>query len=62
MKKNEDIKLGDVKVLKKRVGSVVMDFEKGDQVKIVAITDKGYDLMEINSGVIIRECGWPHFK
>lgn len=62
MKKIERPKLHDIKILKKNISNLSVEFEKGDEVQIVAIGDRGYDLMEVSSGSVICECGWDLFE
>lgn len=62
MKIKDNPKLYDVKVLKRDVSNMNVKFEKGDNVQIVGIGERGYDLMEVDSGHTIFECGWDLFE
>lgn len=62
MRKIELPKLNDVKILKKNISNFSVELEKGDEVQIVGIGDRGYDLMEVSSGSTIFECGWDLFE
>lgn len=64
MKKIEKPKLYDVKILKWNVSNFSVEFEKGDEVQIVCIGERGYDLMMVDSGDTFKivECGWDLFE
>lgn len=62
MIKNESPKVLDVKTLKRNVSNLSVEFEKGDEVQIIGIGERGYDLMEVSSGCTIFECGWDLFE
>ena len=61
MKQINKTELYDVKILKKNVSNFSVEFEKGDQVQIIGIGERGYDLMEVDSGNTVFECGWDLF-
>lgn len=61
MKKIEEPKMYDVKILKKEVSNFSVTLEEGDEVQIVGIGERGYDLMEVDSGNTVSECGWDLF-
>lgn len=62
MKKINNPKLHDIKTLKKNISCFGIEFEKGDEVEILSIGERGYDLMEVTSGKRIIECGWDLFQ
>lgn len=62
MKTIQKPKIDDVKTLKKNVSNFSCELEKGDKVKIIGIGERGYDLLEVNSGAKLRECGWDLFE
>lgn len=51
-----------MKILKKSVSNFSVEFEEGDEVQIIGIGERGYDLMEVSSGSTIFECGWDLFE
>ncbi|AVM24288.1 hypothetical protein [Bacillus pumilus] len=61
MKKAENLKLNDVKILRKDVSNFTVELEKGDEVQIIGIGERGYDLKHLASGEIVNECGWDLF-
>lgn len=62
MKRIENPKLNDVKILKKDVSSFAVELEKGDEVQIIGIGERGYDLKHLASGEVVNECGWDLFQ
>lgn len=56
------IEVGDVKKLKVSVSNFATELEPGDEVKVIDIGERGYDLMHVDSGHVVRECGWDIFK
>lgn len=62
MKKLNTPKLNDVKTLKKNLSTFSVEFEKGDEVQIIGIGERGYDLMAVDSGHVMFECGWDIFE
>lgn len=62
MKVTKQPEIYDVKILKKNVSNFTVEFEKGDEVQIIGIGERGYDLMEVGSGKTIIECGWDLFE
>ncbi|CAF1916261.1 hypothetical protein [Bacillus subtilis] len=62
MKRIENPKLNDVKILKKDVSSFAVELEKGDKVQIIGIGERGYDLKYVDSGEVVKECGWDLFE
>ncbi|WCS67929.1 hypothetical protein Goe26_00170 [Bacillus phage vB_BsuM-Goe26] len=52
--------IGDRRILKQDIGSLAKVFEKGDEVKIIAIGERGYDLKQGDS--VMCECGWDIFE
>lgn len=55
-------KLHDVKTLKRNISLFTVEFEIGDQVEIIGIGERGYDLKEVSSGRTVLECGWDLFE
>jgi len=58
----QQTKIGDVKVLKKSVSNFLVTLEVGDQVEIIGIGERGYNLKELTSGTVVLECGWDLFE
>lgn len=40
----------------------LFEFEEGDEVQVIGIGERGYNLMEVSSGMAICECGWDLFE
>lgn len=54
--------IGDTRVLKVTLSSISGNvLEKGDVVTIIGQTERGWDLKEEDSGIILYECGWDIF-
>lgn len=62
MIKIEGPKVLDVKTLKRNVSNLSVILEKGDEVQIIGIGERGYDIMEVSSGITVFECGWDLFE
>lgn len=62
MIKIEGPKVLDVKTLKRNVSNLSVILEKGDEVQIIGIGERGYDIMEVSSGSTVFECGWDLFE
>lgn len=59
--KNDDIKIGDTVKTTKVFSSFAGKFEKGSIVKVVGISDRGYDI-EDEYGNRVIEIGWDGLK
>lgn len=59
--KNDGIKIGDTVKTTKVFSSFAGKFEKGSIVKVVGISDRGYDI-EDEYGNRITEIGWDGLK
>ncbi|MEV9652453.1 hypothetical protein [Bacillus aerius] len=62
MKRIENPKLNDVKILKKEVSNFAVELEIGDEVQIIGVGERGYDLKHLASGEVVNECGWDIFE
>lgn len=56
------VAVGDKKVLKVEFHFPHVTFEKGDVVEVIGIGERGYDIVEVNTGTRLVECGWDIFE
>ncbi|UZD72298.1 hypothetical protein [Bacillus siamensis] len=61
MKRIEQPKINDIKTLKENISNFTVELERGDTVQIIDIGERGYDLRHVDSGEVLRECGWDLF-
>lgn len=59
---NQKPKVNDIKILKENLSTFSVELEKGDQVKVIGIGERGYDLEHVESGQKLIECGWDIFE
>ena len=57
IKKDYGKKIGDIIITTRELDSLYGTFEVGSKVKIIAISERGYDV-EDDEGNQIIECGW----
>jgi hypothetical protein len=54
--------ISNIQTLKKDVSTMSGTITKGSQVQIVGIGDRGYEIKDIDSGVVFIECGYDLFE
>ena len=62
MKRIENPKIGDIRVLKREIRNFSVILEIGDKVEIIGKGERGYDIRHIDSGYKLLECGWDIFE
>ncbi|WCS68158.1 hypothetical protein Goe21_00480 [Bacillus phage vB_BsuM-Goe21] len=58
----QEIKIGDIKILKKDIDTLFCIIEKGDKVEVMGIGERGYDIKEVITGARAIECGFDIFE
>lgn len=59
--KNNNVKVGEWVITNKVIDSSAGYFEKGTKVKVVGVTERGYDLMDEHGNRVI-ETGWDSVR
>jgi hypothetical protein len=61
IKNNNSVEVGEWATTNRQVGSCAGYFEKGTRVKVIGVTERGYDLMDEHGNRVI-ETGWDSVR
>lgn len=61
VKNNNSVEVGDWAITNRKVNSCACYFEKDTKVKVVGVTERGYDLMDEHGNRVI-ETGWDSVR
>ena len=61
VKNNNGVEVGEWAITNRKVESCAGYFEKGTKVKVVGVTERGYDLMD-EHGNRVLETGWDSVR